>query len=241
MSTPHNTAKKNDIADVVLMPGDPLRARFVADEFMEGARVVNSVRNMYAFTGVYRGATITVMGSGMGIPSMGIYSWELFHDYDVDAIIRIGSSGGIADGVSIHDLVFAQAACTDSAYPKRFGMPGTMAPIADFGLLRRGVEIAERMGVSHHVGNVVSTDVFYSEPGTNEKWASMGVLAVEMETAGLYLNAAHAGKRALSILSVSDIPSTGESLDPYERQTSFGKMVEVALELARLECVKLAK
>ena len=164
---------------------------------------------------------------------MGIYSWELFCDYDVDAIIRIGSAGGIARGISIRDLVFAQAACTDSNYPKRFGVPGTMAPIADFGLLRRGVEIAERMDVPHHVGNVVSTDVFYCEPGTHEKWASMGVLAVEMEATGLYLNAAHAGKRALCILSVSDIPSTGEALDPHERQTTFGRMAEVALELAR--------
>ena len=239
MPTPHNVANKSDIAKVVLMPGDPLRARFVAEEYLEGARLVNSVRNMYAYTGAYRGVTVTAMGSGMGIPSMGIYSWELFHDYDVDVIIRIGSAGGIARGVVVRDLVFAQGACTDSAYPKRFGMPGTMAPLADFGLLRRGVEIAEHMGVSHHVGNVVSTDVFYSEPGTNERWASMGVLAVEMEAAGLYLNAARAGKRALSILTVSDIPSTGESLDPQERQTSFGQMVEVALELARLECAKL--
>ena len=240
MPTPHNTAHKGDIADVVLMPGDPLRAQFVAEEYLEGARLVNCVRNMCAFTGSYRDATVTVMGSGMGIPSMGIYSWELFHDYDVEAIIRIGSAGGIASGVSIRDIVFAQGACTDSAYPKRFGVPGMMAPIADFGLLRRGVEIAERTGVPHHVGNVVSTDVFYSEPGTNEKWASMGVLAVEMETAGLYLNAAHAGKRALSILTVSDIPSTGEGLDSYERQVTFDQMTEVALELARLESAKLA-
>ena len=241
MPTIHNAARKGDISEVVLMPGDPLRARYVAEEYLEGVRLVNDVRGMYAFTGTYRGSTVTVMGSGMGIPSMGIYSWELFCDYGVDAIIRIGSAVGIASGTSIRYIVFAQAACTDSAYPKRFGMPGTMAPIADFGLLRRGVEIAERMGVPHHVGNVVSTDVFYCEPGTHEKWASMGVLAVEMEAAGLYLNAARAGKLALSILSISDIPSTGEALDPQERQTTFGQMAEVALELACQECVKLAK
>ena len=232
MPTPHNMAARSDIADVVLMPGDPLRAQFIAEKYLEGARLVNGVRNMYAFTGSYRGTTITVMGSGMGVPSMAIYSWELFNDYDVDVIIRTGSAGGIGSGVSLRDLVFAQGACTDSAYPKRFGMPGTMAPIADFGLLRQGAEIAERMGVPHHVGNVVTTDVFYSEPGTNEKWASMGVLAVEMETAGLYLNAAYAGKRALSILSVSDTLSTGEALSPQERQTTFDQMAEVSLELA---------
>ncbi len=226
---------------MVLMPGDPLRAQFVAEEYLEDARLVNGVRNMFAFTGSYKGTPVTVMGSGMGIPSMAIYSWELFHVYDVEAIIRIGSAGGVARKIAIRDLVFAQGACTDSAYPKRFGMPGTVAPIADFGLLCRGVEVAERMGAPHHVGNVVSTDTFYSEPGTYEKWASMGVLAIEMETAGLYLNAAQAGKRALSILSVSDTPSTGEALDPYERQTSFGQMVEVALELVRLECASPAK
>lgn len=234
MPTPHNRAAKGDIADVVLMPGDPLRAQFIVEEYLEGARLVNDVRNMCAFTGSYRGTPVTVMGSGMGVPSMAIYSWELFFEYDVDVIIRTGSAGGIGSGIAIRDLVFAQGACTDSAYPKRFGMPGTMAPIADFGLLRQGVEVAERMGVPHHVGNVVTTDVFYSEPGTNEKWASMGALAIEMETAGLYLNAACAGKRALSILSVSDIPSTGESLTSQERQVTFDQMAEVSLELACL-------
>ena len=236
MATPHNTAEKGDIAKVVLMPGDPLRAQYVAEHYLEGVRRVNEVRNMYAFTGTYEGAEVTVMGSGMGIPSIAIYSWELFNVYDVDAIIRIGSAGGLAPAVKLRDIVIGQGACTDSNFVKSYlGLPGTWAPIGDFGLMRAAVEACEELGASYHVGNLLSADVFYSNPGVNEAWAAAGVLAVEMEAAGLYANAARAGKRALGIMTVSDLPLTGESLPAEERQTSFTEMMEVALKVAKAQ------
>lgn len=232
MATPHNAAQAGDIAKVVLMPGDPLRAQYVADTYLEDARLFTSVRNVYGFTGTYRGRPVSVMASGMGIPSMAIYSWELYNVYDVQTIIRIGTAGGLSPEVRLRDLVIGQGTCTDSNYPSSFGMPGTIAPIADFGLLRRAVDVAERLGYAYHVGNLVTSDVFYCEPSVNEKWASMGALAVEMEAAGLYLNAAKARKKALAIMTVSDLPITGESLDANARQTSFTNMMEVALEVA---------
>ncbi len=237
MPTPHNTAQKGDIANVVLMPGDPLRAQFVAEHFLDDVVQFNDVRNMLGFTGFYEGERVSVMGSGMGVPSMAIYSWELYTHYDVDAIIRIGSTGGLGPGIGVRDIILAQGACTDSNYLTRFSFPGTYAPIADFGLLRSAVESCERHGLTHHVGNIMTTDVFYSETSSLEALARMGVLGVEMEAAVLYFNAAKAGKRALAIMTVSDLPITGESLDSHERQVSFTEMMQVALDVA-LGCKK---
>lgn len=236
MPTPHNSANIGDIAEVVLMPGDPLRAKFVADHYLEGVELFTSVRNMCGFTGTYKGKRLSVMGHGMGIPSIAIYSHELYNHYGVQTIIRIGSAGGLAPEVKLRDVVMGQAACTDSNFPALFGMPGTLAPICDFGLLRRAADAADKLGVTYHVGNLLSTDVFYSKPGVNEAWASMGVLAVEMEAAGLYLNAAKAGKKALAITTVSDLPLTGEGLPAEERETSFTQMMEIALSVAVGEC-----
>ncbi len=232
MSTPHNGAERGDIAKVVLMPGDPLRAKYVAEHYLEDPKLFTRVRNMYGYTGTYQGAPVSVMGSGMGVPSIAIYSHELYDVYDVDAIIRIGSTGGLAPEVKLRDIVMGQGACTDSNYAAQFGMPGTLAPICDFGLLRCAVEEAERLGASYHVGNILTTDTFYSKPGVNEAWASMGVLAVEMEAAALYLNAVRAHKKALAIMTVSDLPLTGEGLSAEERETSFTQMMEVALAVA---------
>lgn len=232
MPTPHNTAEKGQIAKVVLMPGDPLRAQYVAEHYLDDFTRFNTVRNMFGFTGSYQGVEVSVMGSGMGIPSIGIYSWELYNVYDVDTIIRIGSAGGLAPEVKLRDIVIGQGACTDSNYPQSFGLPGTFAPIGDFGLIRDAVEACERLGAPYHVGNLLSSDVFYSEPGVNEAWAAMGVLAVEMEAAGLYMNAIKARKRALGIMTVSDLPITGEGLPAEERQTGFTQMMEVALAVA---------
>lgn len=232
MPTPHNAAAKGDIAPVVLMPGDPLRAKYIAEQYLDDVRQFNDVRNMLGYTGTYQGVSLSVMGSGMGVPSIGIYSWELYNMYDVDVIIRIGSCGGLASQVGLRDLILGQAACTDSNYPKSFGMPGQFAPICDFGLLRLAADICDARGTSYHVGNLLTSDVFYSAQGVNEKWASMGVLAVEMEAAALYLNAIEAGKKALGIMTVSDLPLTGASLSSNERQTGFTEMMEVALAVA---------
>ena len=231
--TPHNAAHEGQIAKTVLMPGDPLRAKYVADHYLENVECFNTVRNMFGYTGTYPGKPISVMGGGMGIPSIGIYSYELYNFYDVDAIIRIGSAGGLAPQVQLRDLVIGMGACTDSNYAAQYRLPGTYAPIADYGLLRRAVESAEKLGVPTHVGNVLSADVFYNDdPTVNERWAGMGVLAVEMESAGLYMNAARAGKKALCVCTISDLPLTGASLPADERQTSFTQMMEVALSLA---------
>ena len=233
--TPHNAATKGQIAKTVLMPGDPLRAKFVAETYLDEGSVTrfNEVRNMLGFTGTYKGKPVSVMGSGMGVPSIGIYSFELFNFYDVDNIIRIGTAGGLAPDVRLRDLVIGMGACTDSNYAAQFRMPGTLAPIADFGLLRKAVESAERLGFDYKVGNVLSSDVFYNDDETvNERWASMGVLAVEMESVALYLNAIRARKHALCLLTVSDLPLSGEGLPAEDRQTSFTQMMEVALEVA---------
>ena len=231
--TPHIAASAGDFAPVVLMPGDPLRAKFIAENYLEGTRQVTSVRNMLGYTGTFQGTPVSVMGSGMGIPSIGIYSFELFNFYGVDKIIRVGTAGGIGEGVRTRDVVIAAGACTDSNYAAQFCLPGTFAPIASYNLLSAAVDAAREQGVSAHVGNVLSSDAFYNAyPDANERWASMGVLAVEMETAGLYLNAAKAGKEALGIFTVSDIPATGESLSSEERQTTFTQMMEVALAAA---------
>ena len=231
--TPHNQATEGQIAKTVLMPGDPLRAKYVADTYLEDVTCFNQVRNMLGFTGTYKGKPVSVMGSGMGVPSIGIYSYELFNFYDVNIIIRIGTAGGLAPDVRLRDLVIGMGACTDSNFAAQFRMPGTLAPIADFGLLRKAVESAERLGYDYKVGNVLSSDVFYNDDETvNERWASMGVLAVEMESVALYLNAIRARKHALCLLTVSDLPLSGEGLPAEDRQTSFTQMMEVALEVA---------
>lgn len=231
--TPHNTAKKEDIAKRVLMPGDPLRAKFIAENFIDNARCVNEVRNMFAYTGTYKGEPVTIMGSGMGMPSIAIYSYELFNFYDVESIIRIGSAGAYADRLGLGDIVVAQAACTDSNFMSQYNLPGTFAPIADFGLLESAVKASRQAGIPVHVGNVVSSDIFYNAASdANDRWKRMGVLAVEMETAALYANAIYAGKRALGMFTISDHIYTGEAMPAKERQLGFEKMIKVALEVS---------
>ncbi len=230
--TPHNEAKYGEIAKTVLMPGDPLRAKFIAETYLTDAVCFNTVRNMLGYTGTYNGKRVSVMGGGMGIPSMGIYSYELFHMYDVDTIIRIGSAGGISDDVKVRDLVIAVSASTNSGYAGQFGLTGTFAPTADFELARRAYDAAAARGVRVMAGNILSSDTFYSDnPKENDQWKKMGVLAVEMEAAGLYLNAARAGKKALCICTISDHLYTGEALSARERETGFRDMMEIALSL----------
>lgn len=232
MSTPHISAEKGDFAKTVLMPGDPLRAKFIADTFLKDVRQVTGVRGMLGFTGTYEGRPISVMGSGMGMPSIGIYSYELFHEYDVDRILRIGTAGGVADHVQLRDVILGQAACTDSNYAAQYALPGTYAPIASFSLLEKAYQTAKRLDIPVQVGNLFSTDVFYREPSPLPQWAKMGVLATEMESAALYMNAAAAGKEALCIVTVSDCPLRGEFTTAEERQTSFTDMMRLALETA---------
>jgi len=230
--TPHNGAKKGEIAKTVLMPGDPLRAKYIAEMYLENPVQVTSVRNMLGFTGTYKGKELSVMGGGMGMPSMGIYSYELYHFYDVDQIIRIGSAGSLQDKVELMDVVIAMGACTDSNYAYQYGLPGTFASIADYELLAKAVEAAGKQGTKAVVGNVLSSDIFYNaDSGVNDKWRNMGVLAVEMETAALYMNAAAARKKALCMLTISDLVYGDEKLSAEERQLGFGKMIEIALEL----------
>ncbi len=233
MSTPHNGAQEGQIAKTVLMPGDPLRAKFIAETYLENPVCFNQVRNMFGYTGTYNGKEVSVMGGGMGMPSIGIYSYELYKFYGVENIIRIGSAGGYSDDVKLRDLVIGMGASTNSNFASQYNLPGTFAPIADFDLLRKAVEAAEKKGVSVKVGNILSSDVFYEEnPDVKVKWKEMGVLAVEMEAAALYMNAAKLGKKALCMLTISDHLFTGEELSAEERQTGFREMMEVALELA---------
>ena len=233
MSTPHNQAQKGEIAKTVLMPGDPLRAKFLAEHYLEDVHQFNAVRNMFGYTGKYNGKEVSVMGSGMGMPSIGIYSYELFNFYDVENIIRIGTTGAIHDDLDLGDLVIAQGSCTDSNFAKHFNLPGTFAPIASFKLLRGAVDAAEKLGVKYMVGNVLSSDVFYNETFDSFiQWKKMGVLCAEMESAALYMNAAQAGKNALCVLTVSDCPMKGTATTAEERQTAFTNMMKVALSLA---------
>lgn len=233
MSTPHNSARPGEIAKTVLMPGDPLRAEFIAKEYLTDSVCFNRVRGMFGFTGNYKGKSVSVMGSGMGIPSMGIYSMELFTHYDVDHIIRIGTCGAVSEKVALRDLVFAQASCTNSNYPNQYGLSGSFAPVADFALLETAVANARKLAVPYHVGNLFCSDIFYDgDESVLQKYAKMGILAVEMESAALYCNAAAAGKKALCMASASDCPLRGESLSSEERRTSFTQMMEVALETA---------
>lgn len=229
--TPHIGANYGDIAETVLMSGDPLRAKFMAERFLENPVQFNNVRGMLGFTGTYKGQRISVMGHGMGIPSMCIYSYELFNFYDVKTIIRVGSIGAFHPDLHVGDLIIAQGACTDSNYAAQYELPGTFAPIADFGLLRQAVDAAEKMGYAYKVGNVLSSDIFYAENQYTERWLKMGVLGVEMEVAGLYMNAARAGARALAICTVSDHLLRNEAATAEERQTTFTHMMDVALSL----------
>lgn len=237
MPTPHNSAKPGDFAKTVLMPGDPLRAKFIADTFLENAKLVNNVRGIHGYTGTYKDVPVSVMASGMGMPSIGIYSYELFSQYDVDNIIRIGSAGAISAKLKLRDVVAAQGACTNSNFAHQYGLPGAFAPIADYTLLETAVAVAREIGVEMPVGNVLSSDTFYDASGSTMKWAEMGVLAVEMEAAALYMNAAKLGKRGLAICSISDSIVTGEELDAAQRQTTFTTMMKIALETA----VKMAE
>lgn len=231
MATPHNEAKIGEIAPIVLMSGDPLRAELIAKEYLEGTQCFNRVRGMLGYTGTYKGTRISVMGHGMGIPSIGIYSYELFNMYDVQAILRLGSAGAISEKVRVKDLVIGMGASTDSAYGRQFELPGTFAPLADYELLKTAVSCCDAKGASYHVGNILSSDIFYEErANVNAKWARMGVLAVEMEASALYMNAARAGKRALTICTVSDHLLTGERLSSEERQSGLLQMLEVGLE-----------
>ncbi|MCI8818010.1 MAG: purine-nucleoside phosphorylase [Oscillibacter sp.] len=232
MGTPHNEAARGDFAPTVLMPGDPLRARFIAETFLEDARLVNNVRGVQGWTGTYQGVPVSTMASGMGIPSMGIYSHELFHVYGVENIIRVGTTGALSANLKLRDLVIAQGACTDSNFAHHLGLPGTFAPIADFTLLETAVAAARERGMEPPVGNILSSDVFYFKKGGGLEWADLGVLAIDMETAGLYATAAEAGKRALTICTVTDNLVTGEALPPAKRQSSLNEMMEVALETA---------
>lgn len=234
MSTPHNAAERGDFAKTVLMPGDPLRAKFVAETFLTDARLVNNVRGIQGYTGTYKGVPVSVMASGMGMPSIGIYSYELYHFYDVDNIIRIGSAGSIREDVRVRDLVFGIGSCTNSNYASQFGLHGTFAPTASYSLLAAAVSAAEELGFRYHVGNLLSSDTFYNDDAdeANEAWRKMGVMAIEMESAALYMNAARAGKNALAVCTISDHLITHEETTAEERQTSFTAMMETALETA---------
>lgn len=227
--TPHIGAREGEIADRVIMAGDPLRAKFMAERFLEKPVQYNAVRGMLGFTGTYKGKRISVQGHGMGMPSIGIYSYELFNFYGVKRIIRTGSAGSINAGVKMGDVVIGMGSCTDSNYASQYGLPGTFAPIADFGLVRAAVEKAEELGVRYKVGNILASDFFYGDDADSWKqWQKMGVLAVEMEAAALYMNAARCGGEALCICTISDSLVTGEACSAEERQTSFTNMMDIA-------------
>ena len=232
MSTPHNSAKMGDFAKTVLMPGDPLRAKFIAETFLKDAKLVNNVRGIHGYTGTYEGVPVSVMASGMGMPSIGIYSYELYSQYGVENIMRIGSAGAISPKLKLRDVVAGQGACTNSNFAHQYELHGTFAPIADFTLLETAVGVAREMGVEMPVGNLLSSDTFYDASGSTMKWGEMGVMAVEMEAAALYMTAAKLGKRALAICSISDSLVTGEELDAEARQNTFTTMMEIALKTA---------
>ena len=232
--TPHISAPEGAFAKTVLMPGDPLRSKFLAENYLEDPVLVNNVRGVQGYTGTYKGVPVSVMASGMGIPSISVYSWELFNFYGVDNIIRIGSAGALSDDLHVMDIVAGQGACTNSNILNTFGLDGTFAPIADWTLLTTAVEAAKAQGVELRVGNLLSSDNFYQAEGTRhaDEWKRMGVLALEMEAAGLYINAAYAHKRALSICTISDHIYLGECLTSEERRVSFKQMISIGLETA---------
>lgn len=233
MATPHISAEKGDFAKTVLMPGDPKRAAFIAKNFLDNPVLVNDVRGVQGYTGYYKGKRVSVMASGMGQPAIGIYSYELFKFYDVSSIIRVGSCGSFHPDLHARDIVIAQGACTDGNFAHQYRLPGTFAPIADFGLVKAAVEECEKVGVNYKVGNIFSSDVFYDDANSGMEWAKMGVLGVEMESAALYCNAARLGKKALCICTVSDsFIYPEENTTAEERQNSFTKMMEIALNIA---------
>lgn len=231
--TPHINAAPSDFAETVIMPGDPKRAKMTAEKYLNKAVLINDVRGNLAYTGTYGGKKITIMSSGMGMPSMGIYSWELYNIFNVKTIIRTGSAGGLQDNVKVRDIILAMAASTDSNFASQYKLPGIYSPCADFSLLLKADKTAEKMGITHHVGEILTSDHFYSDDTSAlKKWSEMGVLCTEMETVALYMNAARAGKKALSVLTISDHIFTGESTSSEERQNMFTQMMELALETA---------
>lgn len=232
MSTPHIACEKGDFAKTVLMPGDPLRSKFIAETFLTDAVLVNNIRGVQGYTGYYNGKRVSVMASGMGQPAIGIYSYELFNMFGVESIIRIGSCGSFVKELKIRDILIAMGACTNSNYAMQYRLPGTFCPIADFGLVKRAAEECEKLGVNYKVGNIFSSDTFYDDANSGMEWAKMGVLGVEMESAALYCNAARAGKKALTICTVSDSFVSPEITTAEERQNSFTTMMKVALEIA---------
>ena len=229
--TPHIGARMGDIAETVIMAGDPLRAKFMAEKFLENPVQFNNVRGMLGFTGTHKGKRVSVMGHGMGIPSIGIYTYELYNFYGVKTIIRVGSAGSLDPELRLGDIVIAMGSCTNSNYAAQYELPGTYAPIADFELLRRAADACEKFGYHYKVGNVFSSDIFYNENPHNDSWQKMGVLAVEMEAPSLYMNAARSGNRALVICTISDSIVTGEETTAEERQTSFTHMMNVAFSI----------
>ncbi len=234
-STPHINPRGVDIADTVLLPGDPLRAKHIADTYLEDVVQFNEVRNMLGYTGTYRGTPVSVMGSGMGIPSISIYAWELINIFEAKKVIRVGSCGSLQKDLDLYEVVVAQSASTDSRILEQYNLPGTFAPTASWTLLKAVADEAEKQNVDIHVGNILSSDIFYNVDDTvNQRWSDMGVLGVEMESAGLYAIAAHAGVDALGIFTVSDNIMTGAATTPEERQTAFTQMMELALPLAAI-------
>ena len=233
-STPHIKPMNDvEIAETVLLPGDPLRAKFIAETYLDDVEQFNTVRNMFGFTGTYKGKKVSVMGSGMGMPSIGIYSYELIHTFGCKKLIRVGSCGAMQENIDLYDVIIAQAASTNSNYVDQFNIPGHFAPIADFELITKAKQVADDIGAVTHVGNILSSDTFYNaDKHFNDSWKNMGILGIEMESAGLYLNAIHAGKKALGIFTVSDHILRDEATSAEERQTSFTQMMEIALEIA---------
>ena len=233
MATPHNTAEKGDFAKTVLMPGDPLRAKYIAEHYIENPKLVNNVRGVQGYTGTYKGVPVSVMASGMGMPSMAIYSYELFNFYGVENILRVGSAGAVSMDLKVRDIVLGQGACTSSSMQDNFGVNGHFAPLGSWDLLKCAAEICEERKLRYKAGNLISSDIFYNDdPSFNQPFVNLGALAVEMEAAALYMNAARAGKRALAICTISDHILTGEATSAEERQNTFNEMMELALEVA---------
>ncbi len=232
IATPHIQATPADFAPTVLMPGDPLRAKFIAETYLENAKLVNNVRGVQGYTGLYKGKRVSVMASGMGMPSIGIYSYELFNNFGVENIIRIGSAGAISPELKLRSIVLGQGACYNSSFAEQYGLLGHFAPIASWCLLKKAADKAEEMGLTAYIGNLLSNDLFYDDGLHTMAWQKMGVLAVEMEAAALYMNAARTGKNALAICTISDSLVTGEECSAQERQETFTHMMELALEIA---------
>ena len=237
--TPHINATPSDFARTVLMPGDPLRSKFIAEHFLDNAALVNNVRGVHGYTGTYKGERVSVMASGMGMPSIGIYSYELYRFFGVENIMRIGSAGAMNENIRVRDIVMGIGACTNSNFAHQYHLPGSFAPVADYKMLKTCADLAEEMGIRYHVGNILSSDTFYNDEEnvfdgfrSTPSWSKMGVMAVEMEAAALYMNAARCGKSALAICTISDHLLTGEATTAEERQNSFTQMMELALETA---------